>query len=28
VRWSWQHCIPATKALRYSITFRTGREVC
>jgi DNA oxidative demethylase len=26
-RWSWQHSIPATKALRYSITFRTlGRE--
>jgi alkylated DNA repair dioxygenase AlkB len=22
-RWSWQHQIPATKALRYSITFRT-----
>jgi alkylated DNA repair protein (DNA oxidative demethylase) len=22
-RWSWQHSIPATKALRYSITFRT-----
>jgi DNA oxidative demethylase len=22
-RWSWQHSIPATKQLRYSITFRT-----
>jgi DNA oxidative demethylase len=22
-RWSWQHSIPATKELRYSITFRT-----
>jgi alkylated DNA repair protein (DNA oxidative demethylase) len=22
-RWSWQHSIPATKTLRYSITFRT-----
>ena len=22
-RWSWQHSIPATKATRYSITFRT-----
>ena len=22
-RWSWQHSIPAAKALRYSITFRT-----
>jgi len=22
-RWRWQHTIPATKALRYSITFRT-----
>jgi len=22
-RWSWQHSIPATKGLRYSITFRT-----
>jgi alkylated DNA repair protein (DNA oxidative demethylase) len=22
-RWSWQHSIPGTKALRYSITFRT-----
>lgn len=24
-RWSWQHSIAATKALRYSITFRTMR---
>lgn len=24
-RWRWQHAIPATKALRYSITFRTLR---
>jgi alkylated DNA repair dioxygenase AlkB len=24
-RWSWQHSIPPTKALRYSITFRTRR---
>jgi len=24
-RWQWQHSIPATKALRYSITFRTLR---
>jgi alkylated DNA repair dioxygenase AlkB len=24
-RWRWQHSIPATKALRYSITFRTLR---
>ena len=22
-RWSWQHSIPGTKALRYSVTFRT-----
>jgi len=22
-RWSWQHSIPATKSLRYSVTFRT-----
>ena len=22
-RWSWQHSIPPTKDLRYSITFRT-----
>jgi alkylated DNA repair dioxygenase AlkB len=26
VRWSWQHSIPPTKGLRYSVTFRTGRE--
>ena len=25
-RWSWQQSIPATKALRYSITFRTLRR--
>jgi alkylated DNA repair dioxygenase AlkB len=25
-RWSWQHSIPATRALRYSITFRTLRR--
>ncbi len=24
-RWQWQHSIPAVKALRYSITFRTLR---
>jgi alkylated DNA repair dioxygenase AlkB len=24
-RWGWQHCIAATKELRYSITFRTFR---
>jgi alkylated DNA repair protein (DNA oxidative demethylase) len=24
-RWQWQHSIPPTKALRYSITFRTLR---
>jgi len=24
-RWGWQHNIPATKVLRYSITFRTQR---
>lgn len=24
-RWSWQHSIPATRALRHSITFRTLR---
>jgi alkylated DNA repair dioxygenase AlkB len=23
VRWRWQHSVPPTKALRYSITFRT-----
>jgi alkylated DNA repair dioxygenase AlkB len=22
-RWSWQHSIPATRSLRYSVTFRT-----
>jgi alkylated DNA repair protein (DNA oxidative demethylase) len=22
-RWSWQHSIPSTPALRYSVTFRT-----
>ena len=25
-RWSWQHSIPATKALRWSVTFRTLKE--
>ena len=25
-RWRWQHCIPPTKALRYSVTFRVLRE--
>ena len=25
-RWQWQHSIPSTKALRYSITFRTLRR--
>ena len=25
VRWAWQHSIPATDELRYSITFRTVR---
>ena len=24
-RWGWQHCVSPTKALRYSITFRTAR---
>jgi alkylated DNA repair dioxygenase AlkB len=24
-RWGWQHCIPPTKNVRYSITFRTRR---
>jgi alkylated DNA repair dioxygenase AlkB len=24
-RWGWQHSVPATKELRYSITFRTRR---
>jgi hypothetical protein len=23
IRWRWQHHIPPTRALRYSITFRT-----
>jgi alkylated DNA repair dioxygenase AlkB len=25
-RWGWQHSIPPTKSLRYSVTFRTLRE--
>ena len=25
-RWSWQHSIPPTRALRYSITFRTQKR--
>ncbi len=25
-RWSWQHSIPATRALRWSVTFRTLKE--
>jgi alkylated DNA repair dioxygenase AlkB len=25
-RWGWQHSIPPTKVLRYSITFRTARS--
>jgi alkylated DNA repair protein (DNA oxidative demethylase) len=25
-RWAWQHSIPPTKTLRYSITFRSLRE--
>jgi alkylated DNA repair protein (DNA oxidative demethylase) len=25
-RWAWQHSIPAVKALRYSVTFRTLRR--
>jgi alkylated DNA repair dioxygenase AlkB len=25
-RWGWQHSIPPTKELRYSITFRTARQ--
>jgi alkylated DNA repair dioxygenase AlkB len=25
-RWEWQHSIPSTRALRYSITFRTLRR--
>ena len=26
-RWDWQHCVPPVKALRWSITFRTGRLI-
>jgi alkylated DNA repair dioxygenase AlkB len=26
VRWAWQHSVPPTPALRYSITFRTRRH--
>jgi alkylated DNA repair protein (DNA oxidative demethylase) len=26
-RWSWQHSIPATKELRYSVTFRTLKRM-
>jgi alkylated DNA repair dioxygenase AlkB len=26
IRWRWQHHIPPTRELRYSITFRTLRE--
>lgn len=26
-RWGWQHCVPAVKAHRWSITFRTPRKV-
>jgi len=26
VRWQWRHSIPPTKALRYSVTFRTLRS--
>jgi alkylated DNA repair dioxygenase AlkB len=25
IRWAWQHSIPPTKALRYSVTFRTRK---
>lgn len=25
-RWAWQHCVPAVKAQRWSITFRTPRQ--
>jgi len=25
-RWGWQHSIPPTKELRYSVTFRTARK--
>jgi len=24
-RWGWQHSVPPTKELRYSVTFRTAR---
>jgi alkylated DNA repair dioxygenase AlkB len=27
IRWQWQHHIPPTKSLRYSITFRTRAEL-
>lgn len=27
-RWGWQHQVPPTKALRYSITFRSARHRC
>jgi alkylated DNA repair dioxygenase AlkB len=27
VRWRWQHSIPPTKTLRYSITFRSRRRI-
>jgi len=26
IRWAWQHSIPPTRALRYSITFRTRAD--
>jgi hypothetical protein len=26
IRWHWQHHIPPTKALRYSITLRTRND--
>jgi len=26
IRWQWQHHIPPTRQLRYSITFRTLRD--
>ena len=25
-RWGWQHSVPPTKVLRYSVTFRTARR--
>jgi alkylated DNA repair dioxygenase AlkB len=25
-RWKWEHCIPPTSELRYSLTFRTLRD--